>query len=82
MRAPDVVFRSQLHADADGGGLLAGIKMHEARYFPVREFNAHTLFKGADRRHQPVGFEKRGPVELHGLFLREEPNAAVRVGAI
>src|SRR5687767_14549061 len=44
-----------MHADADAGGFLAGIKMHEARDVAGGEFDVHRLLEFADEAHAPIG---------------------------
>ena len=64
--AGDVVGSVELHADADGRCLLAGVEMDEARYLARGELLVHPLFEFADGAHPRVGREKLFAVELHG----------------
>ena len=56
----------EVHADADGGGFLAGIEMHEAGNAAGRELDVHPLLEIADRAHHAVRRQKLLAIELHG----------------
>src|SRR5580704_5945516 len=66
MSAGDVVLRPQMHADTDGGGLFAGVKMDKARYAAFRELVLHPFLELADRRHVTISFEQFLAAQLHG----------------
>ena len=54
----DVVLVVQMQADADRGGLLAGIEMDEAGDVAGRELVVDGVLELADGAHLPVGLEQ------------------------
>ena len=65
MGAGDVVLRPEMRADADRGGLLAGIEMDKAGNAALRELLLHPLLEAADRRHVAIGLEQFLAAQLH-----------------
>ena len=64
----------QMHHDAGGRGLLAGIEMDEARNIALGEFDMQPLLEFADRAHGAIGLQQTGLVQgkwivAHGVLL-------------
>ncbi len=57
-----------MHANSDGGGLLAGIEMHKTGNAAFRELVLHAFLELADRRHVTIGFEQFLAAELHAVL--------------
>ena len=60
----DRVAVVEVHADADAGGFLAGVEMHEAGNVPGREFLVDCFLEFADEPHPLVGSNQLVPREL------------------
>jgi hypothetical protein len=69
MRARDVVLRTKMRADSDGGRLLPGIEMHEAGNAALGELLLHALLEAADRGHVAIGLDHGLMAQLHGALL-------------
>ena len=54
----DAVLVVQVQADADAGGLLAGVEMDEARDVAGRELLVNGVLELADGAHLPVRLEQ------------------------
>src|SRR5262249_4418459 len=65
--AGDAVLVGEVHAHADGRGLLAGIEMHEAGDVAGGELLLDAVLEGADRAHVAIGADQLGAIELHGV---------------
>ena len=65
MGAGDVILGAKIYADADRGGLLAGIEMDKAGDPALGELLLHPLLEAADRRHRTVGLDQFVAAQLH-----------------
>src|SRR4029077_20629113 len=65
MGAGDIVPGPEMGADADGGGLLAGIEMDKARDAALGELFLHPLLEAADRRHVAIRLQQFVALQLH-----------------
>ena len=54
----DVILLTEVHADADRGGLLTGVEMDEARDLAGGEFVMYPILELPDRAHPSIGQEQ------------------------
>ena len=75
MGAGDVVLGAEMRADADRGGLLAGIEMDKAGDAALGELLLHPLLEAADRRHRRDrrGSVRRGSAASRGSVPSRPP---------
>src|SRR5271166_1070361 len=59
------VADAELRADADGGRLLSGVEMDEARNLAAGEFVVDAILEATDRGHAAIAVEEKLPTVLH-----------------
>jgi hypothetical protein len=69
VRAADVVGVVEVHAGADGDGLLPAVQVHEAGHGAGLHFATHAFLELADRPHAAIGFQQHHRVVGHRRLL-------------